>query len=412
MRPSSPSPTGAAPWRRLIAPGALVTAMVLAAGASGHPDAVFPELGAISVGSWCLRRPAWRRHRWQLFWYPSATALLGVGVERWSGWSRAPAELVVGTLSVLVLAALDSPAVPALSAGLLPIVLGVTSLLYPLTVLVSTAVVAGLPLLATPAGIRRRRRARRRAVPATRQHWPRPVVVWFLLVFWAEVAVAAASGVPLLALPPIFVAAHGLLAARVRGAAARCADARRAAVATVELGLAAGVAVAARGLLEQRFVAAVVAFVLVAAFVVWRRISLEPMLPLALLPALLPASHLLTYLWAVPAEASLLGLLVVAAPLAAGPTGPGPGRGRTRPSDPGRGTLRSQGAGLGRSLRRRSSGAGAHLLRSGDPQGPAGWRRPSASPSRARVRSRPSTSSDSNRGGPTLRPVTARRTGS
>jgi len=60
---------------------------------------------------------------------------------------------------------------------------------------------------------------------------------------------------------------------------------------------------------------ALVAFLLVAAFVVWRRIRLEPMLPLTLLPALLPAGHLVVYVWAVPVEAGLLGLLVSLVPL-------------------------------------------------------------------------------------------------
>jgi len=308
--------SGGSRWQHLIAPTFLVATMVIVSGATRHVDAIFPELGAISVGSWCLRLKAWRRHRWHLFWFPSAAAALGVSVVRWSGWPRAPEEALVATLTVLALMAMDSPAVPAVSAGLLPVVLGVSTWLYPLTVVASTALVAGIPVLVARAAARRHLAARRSTEESSEQHWPLQISVWFLVILWIELGVADASGVPLLALPPLFVAAYGQLRRRLRERSTRGEALSRGSRNVVILTAAAGLGVSARIVLPGRFSGALVAFLLVAAFVVWRKIKLEPMLPLALIPALLPAGHLVVYVWAVPVEAGLLGLLVSLVPLA------------------------------------------------------------------------------------------------
>lgn len=307
----------------LLAPIAVTGVMVAVAGTTGHVDAVFPELAALTFGAWCFRLPAWHRSPWQLFWLPSAMATVGVSIQRWSGWSRGPEEAAIGTFAVLALAALDSPVVPALSAGLLPVVLGVSSWLYPLTVALSTALVAGVVMWqhrpATPSrppAIRRRRHvARHPGVTRARQHWPWQMTGWFLLVLWAAVTVAAVTGIPLLALPPLFVAAYDQIRNRADERRSWRRSVERALRDVLLLGIAAGVAVGARVGLGNRVEGAVAAIVVVAAFAVWRRIELLPLFPIAILPALLPANQLSTYLWTVPAEAALLGLLAVLVPV-------------------------------------------------------------------------------------------------
>lgn len=301
-------------WQHAIAPALLVTTMVIVGTATGHVDAIFPELGAISMGSWCLRLESWRRHRWHLFWFPSAAAVLGVGLVRWTGWSRAPEEALVGTSTVLALWAMGSPAIPALSAGLLPVVLRISTWLYPLVVIASTALVAGVPVLCTPRSTRRRLAARRSANHRPEQQWSLELSLELLVIFWIELGIAHGSGMPLLALPPLFVAAHGELSRRIREQPSLGEVLRRGGRNVVLLSLAAGIGVSARVALGDRAGGALVAFLLVAALVIWRQIRLEPMLPLALIPALLPASHLVVFLWAVPTEAAILALLVSLVP--------------------------------------------------------------------------------------------------
>lgn len=313
-------------WRDLLAPLAVVVAMVTACGAAGHVDAIFPELAALAVGAWCFRLPAWQRHPWQLFFLPSAIATMGIAIQRWSGWSRAPEEAVIGTVAVLALAAIDSAVAPALSAGLLPVVLGISSWLYPLTVVLSTALVAGLVMWKN----RSARRSRPPALPdrqdeprcsdgaTTRQYWPWPMAGWFLLAVWAAITLSAVTGVPLLALPPLFVAAFDQVRIRVLERRPWWRSIERAARDVVLLEIAAALAVGARVGLGGPTEGAVVGFVVVAALALWWRVELLPLFPVAILPALLPSAQLGVYLWAVPAEAALLGLLVSLLPVVRG----------------------------------------------------------------------------------------------
>lgn len=330
-------------WHDLPAPLAVVVVMVTVSGATGHADAIFPESAALAVGAWCFRLPAWQRHPWQLFFLPSMTATMGVVVMRWSGWSRGPEEAVIATVAVLGLAAMDSPVAPALSAGLLPVVLGISSWLYVLTVVLSTALVAGVVMW-------RSRTARRSQPPAhpddqvvadraggrgPRQHWPWPMTGWFLVVVWSGIALAAVTGVPLLALPPLFVAGFDQVRMRVREHRSWRRSMGRAARDVLLLEIAAALAVGAQVALGSPTAGAVVGLVVVAALAVWWQVELLPLFPVAVLPALLPGDRLGVYLWAVPAEAALLGVLVSVVPVVSAETGAcGSGAWSTEPNEP------------------------------------------------------------------------------
>jgi len=288
--------------------------MVVAGSTTGQLGAIFPELGAISIGLWCFRIPTWQHHHWHLFWFPSAAAMAGVALRRWSGWSRGPEEMVIGTVVVVVLAAFDSPAAPALSAGMLPVVLGVSSLLYPLTVVLSTALVVGVSALVSRPADREHHDDAHRARTTTRRTWLWPMAGWYLVIVWIVVGVAAVTKVPLLAVPPLFVAAFDQLGSRVRGRTGRQRALASAVRQMVLVETAAALAVGAGVACGSRVDGALFALVVMAVFAVWQRIELMPLFPLCILPVLLPAGQLGTYLWAVPAEAALVGLLVVMVP--------------------------------------------------------------------------------------------------
>mgnify|MGYP006279838129 CR=1 FL=1 len=132
---------------RRVAPR-LVTASYLAAITalgefSGLKLLLFPELGALT--SVVVSDPAsrWARSPLLLVLTPLLTAVVGILVSSHLPFGPAAVALAVG-MGLVVLRGLRSPVAPALSAGYLPVALGIRSWTYPLAILIATA---GLVLL-------------------------------------------------------------------------------------------------------------------------------------------------------------------------------------------------------------------------------------------------------------------------
>lgn len=107
---------------------------------------LFPELGALA--SDVLVRPGgkWAKEPWKLIVTPTATGAIGILVGTYSPYGVGTLLLAM-SLSIAVVRGMRSAVAPAISAGVLPIVLGVTSWLYVLGVFGSLSVLAGLLLL-------------------------------------------------------------------------------------------------------------------------------------------------------------------------------------------------------------------------------------------------------------------------
>lgn len=114
--------------------------------ASGAPLVLFPELGALAHD--VLKRPsgAWARAPMQLVLTPLATAIIGIVISRAMDFGVAAVLLDV-LASAMIIGWMRSPIAPAISAGLLPLVLGVTSPLYPLAISVGTTLLAAVVLV-------------------------------------------------------------------------------------------------------------------------------------------------------------------------------------------------------------------------------------------------------------------------
>ncbi len=120
--------------------------IALIAGASGLYYILFPELGALGHDIFNRPRGTWARAPLMLIITPLSTAVIGTLIARSLPYGLLSVLLDVG-FSVLAITVMRSPIAPAISAGLLPLTLGIRSLRYPPSLLVGTGLLAGIAVL-------------------------------------------------------------------------------------------------------------------------------------------------------------------------------------------------------------------------------------------------------------------------
>jgi hypothetical protein len=113
--------------------------------ATGAFYVLFPELGALSHDVFTRPRGAWASAPLLLALTPVITGAIGITITRAMPYGLLSVLLTVGG-AIAVILALRSPIAPAISAGLLPLVLGVRSWWYPGGILLGTVLLAVLSL--------------------------------------------------------------------------------------------------------------------------------------------------------------------------------------------------------------------------------------------------------------------------
>lgn len=111
--------------------------------ATGAVYVLFPELGALSHDVLTRPRGTWANAPLLLAITPALTGVIGIVFTRSLPYGYLSVLLTVGG-AIAVILALRSPIAPAISAGLLPLVLGVKSWWYPPAILLGTALLAAL----------------------------------------------------------------------------------------------------------------------------------------------------------------------------------------------------------------------------------------------------------------------------
>jgi len=142
----SPAPPNSLSWDRLAAElAALIYIAVIAviAGVTGAFYILFPELGALSHDVFTRPRGTWAGAPLLLAITPFLTGVIGICFTRALPYGYLSVLLTVGG-AIAVIIALESPIAPAISAGLLPLVLGVKSWWYPPAILLGTTLLAAL----------------------------------------------------------------------------------------------------------------------------------------------------------------------------------------------------------------------------------------------------------------------------
>jgi hypothetical protein len=177
----------------------------LAAGMKGLDLLMFPELGALSND--ILRRPsgAWATAPLMLVITPLITAVAGLWIANHMTFGVSSVLLDV-VISMSLIELIRSPIAPGISAGLLPLVLGVHSWWYPLAITVGTGALAIISIV--------RQRIQPPPAPSMRENIddtmekPAPRPIWllpYLLLLTGLACLAERTGLHFLLFPPLVV---------------------------------------------------------------------------------------------------------------------------------------------------------------------------------------------------------------
>jgi len=300
------------PRRAAVAIAGFLALMTLIAGLTHMPYVLFPELGALGWVIFSDARHPWSRSPALLMLTPFLAGLQGLWITRHLPYGP-PAVLLDVAITLALIAALRSPIVPSLSAGLLPLALGIHDWAYPFSILIGTG---GLALLT----VLRRWRTRAHDGPRPRPNLP-PGRQWLLpfgLFLLGALGLERLIGSPLVLFPPLLVIAYEMIAHRLhcpwRGRyGAVLVAANSAAVLGLALVLTLGVVP----------LAAFLAVLATLAVLRVLRLPFPPALGLALLPFVIPVPTLSYPLYTLSGSLWLLLVVAVQETIAAG-RGPAP----------------------------------------------------------------------------------------
>ncbi len=176
---------------------------------TGLSALLFPELAALSYDVFTRPRGTWAQAPFLLVLTPALAAVAGVLIEQHLDYGYLSVLLGIA-IALLIIGLLKSPIAPAISAGLLPIVIGEGSWWYPATVLVSVAMLSSLllvfrkvfykPAAATPISLDD---ILDDAVERPPRHYR--WVLFFVVFLLAELWVVNATGLRFILFPPLVV---------------------------------------------------------------------------------------------------------------------------------------------------------------------------------------------------------------
>jgi hypothetical protein len=275
----------------------------------------FPELGALSYDVFTRPAGTWARAPVMLAITPTVTAAMGTALTHVMPYGLAAAALTIGG-AVLIVRVMRSPILPAVSAAFLPLVFGITSWWYPISIAVMMTVLAVASILqrriiisgevrqapAADAGARADETQRERWFKI----WPLVFIAFLLLVY----GVSVITGIRLILFPPLVVIAIEMFAhADVRPWA------KRPLVLPLVCTIAAGAGIAALLAFGVGPLSVVISLLAGIATLRALRLHFPPALTMGLLPQIMPAADW-SYVLAVAVGTSMLvGVFLLARPV-------------------------------------------------------------------------------------------------
>lgn len=127
---------------RHIATLLFLTAMAIAAEATGQREIVFPEAGALCVGLWLMPKAVWNVRGRQVPLLLTGAALIGWGLNLLLPVGFEIRFLLAFCTVVVLLRTVRCNMYPVVSAAMLPVLIGTTSWVYPVSVAVLSTLLA------------------------------------------------------------------------------------------------------------------------------------------------------------------------------------------------------------------------------------------------------------------------------
>jgi hypothetical protein len=189
------------------------------AGATGAFYVMFPELAALSWNVMEQPRGRWASSPLMLAMTPPLTGLMGTVMTRSLPYGFA-SVLITVVACIAIVTVLRSPVAPAISAGLLPLVLGVTSWWYPPGILLGSTLLAAISIpwrryttapcpLAGPETVEAA--AAPNAFPGSTIHPGAPAIVALLTFVVIAVTAVKLTGMRFILFPPLVVILYEML---------------------------------------------------------------------------------------------------------------------------------------------------------------------------------------------------------
>ncbi len=176
--------------------------MVFFAEILNEPEIIFPEIAALTVGAFITPRMPWNVTPIRMLILMSLSALMGYGLSVFVPLPLYIKVVIAFTVCILTLSAAGSTMLPMISAGVLPLLTNVQSMIYPISVLILTAIIIGVRAL-----LEKYKLADEIIFSVERPEPKEELIrkIWLIIIFAAVAGVAISSGMIFIIAPPLAV---------------------------------------------------------------------------------------------------------------------------------------------------------------------------------------------------------------
>lgn len=176
--------------------------MVLAAELLNEPEMIFPEVAALAVGSFICDKLAWNVTPIRMFVLMSIAAAAGLCISVYIPLPMAVKVILAFVLCLIVLSRSHTTMLPVISAAVLPVLTSVSSIIYPISVLVLTASIIGIRMILGKFGLVDK--------ISFSKKMPKPEAniirnIWLAAVFSVITLISVSTGLTFIIAPPLAV---------------------------------------------------------------------------------------------------------------------------------------------------------------------------------------------------------------
>lgn len=287
-------------WIRNISAIIVVAAMVMAAELLHEKEIIFPEITALATGALVAPKRSWQTNRLLMVALIAVCSVTGVLIVQYIPMALWAQMLLAFALCQILYLFSRTTFAPMISAMVLPVFLGTTSWVYPVSAVALTVIISGLQLFFEKVGLREKETFSPLPLPSKRDGMDMLLRILLAGIF---IFVSIKTGWRLCVAPP-------LLVAFTEFSRRNCQARKTPAKAVLLIGLCAGVGALCRWgcmTLEVPLPAAAVVSTL-AALLLMKGLNhyLPPAGAMAILPMLLPQESILLF----PGQA-ILGISVL-----------------------------------------------------------------------------------------------------